>query len=525
MSKFTPSKYQAAVFEFIEKGSGNAVVNAVAGSGKTTTILEAMKLIPSSFSVTYLAFNKAIVEEFKPRVPAHVQVQTLHSLGNSALMKYRRMHLNNYVVSDIVKNMSVSWNDVERDEMYAYTQRVKKLVDLLRINLVANVEELCDLAIKHDIEIINGECDRAFEVVNVMKYANTGQYDFVDMLYMPASVDAIKMPQYDFVFIDECQDLNKAQQALIKKIMKPTSRFIAVGDPRQAIYGFAGADIESFTNLVNQPNTVQLPLSVNYRCGKKVIEYVKNAMPNLPIEAFENAIDGVVVEEASYKSIQDGDYVLCRNVAPLVALCLEFIGQQRKAYIKGGDIGKSLVSLVKKSKKAFVSEMLEWLEKDLVKIYDKLSRQYPSLDREDLEEMPTYRLLNEKITVLETIASAQDITQCFALCTAIESIFADDKDGICFSSVHKAKGLEADNVFIINRDKFMSKRAKKAWQVEQERNLIYVAYTRAKKSLNFVADWTYEKGKDDGTTAAINAKVIKDAVAAVAAVGTPVEKP
>ena len=90
--------------------------------------------------------------------------------------------------------------------------------------------------------------------------------DFTDMIFLPIKF-GVAVKQYDFVFIDECQDLNSCQRELMQKAIKPnTGRFVAVGDPAQAIYGFAGADSDSFKKLCNIPNTIQLPLSVCYRC-------------------------------------------------------------------------------------------------------------------------------------------------------------------------------------------------------------------------------------------------------------------
>ena len=83
MSKW--SEKQEAVFEFVANGTGSAIVEAVAGAGKTTTIVEACNRIPSNQSVLFTAYNKAIADELKTRVPAHVEARTFHSLGNGAV--------------------------------------------------------------------------------------------------------------------------------------------------------------------------------------------------------------------------------------------------------------------------------------------------------------------------------------------------------------------------------------------------------------------------------------------------------
>ena len=99
----------------------------------------------------------------------------------------------------------------------------------------------------------------------------------------------------DFIFIDEAQDLSKAQQQLMLASIEEGGRFIAVGDPRQAINGFCGAMNDSFNQLeVLAQNS--LPLSVNYRCGSNMINLAQEIVPQ--IEAHEGAIEGLKNEIA-----------------------------------------------------------------------------------------------------------------------------------------------------------------------------------------------------------------------------------
>ena len=86
---FKPSKFQQAIYDFITDGKGNAVVSAVAGSGKTTTLLNALKLIPTNKRVLFLAFNKSIAKELQERVPntPNIHVKTVHGFGYSSLLQ------------------------------------------------------------------------------------------------------------------------------------------------------------------------------------------------------------------------------------------------------------------------------------------------------------------------------------------------------------------------------------------------------------------------------------------------------
>lgn len=480
---FTPSKYQQVIFEFIKNGKGNAVINAVAGSGKTTTIVKSLEMIPANTVTYFLAFNKAIVEELKTRVPSTVNVSTLHSVGAKALFKYQKSQLNDKKAYGIMDTLKFDWTDeFGRYPDSEYLGRIKKLVDLYRINLVKDLDELFELAKKHGIEILNGECDRALQVVRAMM-ANKREHDFVDMLYIPAVTDA-PLPKADFIFIDECQDLNKAQQMILRKMMKSTSRFVAVGDPRQAIYGFAGADVESFNNLKALPDTIELQLSVNYRCGKAIVALAQKITPQL--EAAPNTVEGVVDFKASLDQVLDGDMVLCRQNAPLVSACLSFIRDKRKAYVKGGDIGKQLINLIKKSKAKTIDEFEKYMSKQLESIFSRLSKKYPYLEPGDIMEEPAYAVMADKKMVLEAIIDSEQLEAPEELIKWIELIFADEAAGVCFSSIHKSKGLENERVFIMCPELLPHPMAKKAWQIEQEKNLEYVAYTRAKTHLGLI---------------------------------------
>jgi superfamily I DNA/RNA helicase len=222
------------------------------------------------FSLLFLAFNKAIVEELKVKIGdiENVTIKTLHSLGASVVMSTFKSQLNTNkyrtYINDAMKFGAIKPNiKLVEEEILDYKNNIVKLVDLARNTLSTSVQQLEEIAYKYQINIWDNECEMALKVVE-WGVNKTDEIDFTDMIYFP-NVKSLKMPQFDFVFIDECQDLNTAQRELFLKCLKPNGRFIAVGDPRQAIYGFSGADVESFNILKSLPNTTLLPLSVCYR--------------------------------------------------------------------------------------------------------------------------------------------------------------------------------------------------------------------------------------------------------------------
>ena len=489
----TYSKYQTAVFDFIKEGTGNAVINAVAGAGKTFTITKALELIPDTQRVLFLAFNKHIVEELKVKLAnigkRNVDVMTLHSYGMKTINKNIKSFLDNDKIWKICDEKYKSWN-VAEDIASGYIGRVKRLVELAKLNLVDDQDNLYDLAGKHDIEILNGEVDNALQVKSIAD-RNTRTFDFNDMIYYPVKF-SMKSEQYDWVFIDECQDLSSCQQELMKKAIKPTGRFVAVGDPRQCIYGFAGADINSFNNLAGLPNTTQLPLSMTYRCAKSVVEHARQIVPH--IEALPEAEDGIVRFDGKLMDIQSADMVLSRVNRPLITLCIKMLGEGKKAYVKGKDIGLNLANMLKKTKKSNIDDAYEIMELERTKMLAKMISR--GMKREDAENSLVIQTYQQKLDAIDALSVGTNSVQ--EVINRIERIFSDKSEGVCLSTVHKAKGLEANRVFIVEPETMPAPWVKKPWEMEQEANIHYVAITRARKELVYIPETeftTYEKKK------------------------------
>lgn len=819
---FEPSKYQAKVYDFITDDEGNAVINAVAGSGKTTTLIEALKKIPSSASVQFLAFNKSIKGEIQQRVNdigvTNTTVNTCHGFGFLTILnslehapeidnlKYRKLlraifdyvstedskHIDPYKIKGddmgLVWSFDVDWEEV--DNKLEFSRRILQLANLGRMNLTTDVQNLESIAEKYNISLFNDEAKLASNLVKLAdKFLDT--IDFTDMIYLPNKMN-MSCQKFDWVFIDECQDLNAAQRELMLKSMHPNSRFIAVGDKHQcqprgtkilmsngiekniedlevgdkvvsyeprkksgfygflptsnlyerynkscaevlevehhwaitdmytikggkylsrytfnhkcmakfnlensngafivylmqkngnfrvgiyplfhkegntnsfglsarcrtenadkgwildiyetreeayeneqiisykfgipqlrfldntkannqdsidfiwesinqnndlylkavkllksknkdinlpfwvngekkyysrnsfrpyhacnlfakymdigifdettfipnkpkkiipikidsidiekdayietfslkvsreelyvadkilthnSIYGFAGADADSFDKLVNLPNTKTLPLSTCYRCGSDIIKQAQNIVPQ--IEAFEKNGKGYVNFDGKIADIKDGDMVLCRNTYPLVKMCLGFLKAGIKATIMGGDIGKSLINMVKDTNQKEMDKVFDGLYHTLDTTLKRIMRA-DNCTAEDAREHIEYVNAEEKIQVIEAIYEAGDTAE--TVIKKLEGIFNDvTKDGIILSTIHKSKGLEAERVFIIHPERMPSKFATQEWELVQEDNLRYVAYTRAKNLLSFVRDFDAYKGRE-----------------------------
>lgn len=479
------SDYQKNIFDFVEKSSGNSVVEAVAGSGKTTTSIHAMKYVPAWMDTIFVAFNKSIVEELEKRVPDGVTVKTMHSLGWSAIKR----HYGNDV--QLVERKAFShaeklFYQLRNNKWYwGYLYNIIKLADIVRQSIEFDEDVVEEAMEKHGITILTG--DEPEHVVKLIKSmaGDVDVFDFTDMIFFPAINSDIRLPKYDFVFIDELQDLNRAQQVMIEKMFAKNSRFMGVGDSRQAIYGFRGSDSHSFRRFREIPNTSGLPLSICYRCGKSIVEEAQKIVPH--IEWYSNQIDGKV-RTGDIHEISEGDWVICRNVKPLVILAFVLIADGKKARIRGKEIGDNLISLIQSAGVNIQSVCIRLLKSKR----DTLAQQFVEKYKMEKPEFhPKIVSMDENISIIEYLFNkvGGDVTRVIKF---LQDTFSNDKSDITLSTIHKAKGLENDRVFFLRPDLIPSRFAVNDWQKEQEYNLKYVAITRAKKELIYIDDFPFE---------------------------------
>ena len=482
-------------YGFTLNGNGRFLLGDFTITHNTTTIVEAVKLLPKDKSIMFLAFNKHIQEELKTKLPEYVRCYTTYGLGTAAIKrKYGdKIEFDEFKVDKIIQTKAKTW-DLESefegdDEISLYLTQIKKLVNMCRLTLTIKPEFIPYIADRYDINI-----KKSRDIKRVLKVLDTSTndrkyFDYTDMVYLPAIDNSIWMFPQDYVFVDECQDLSFCQIRIIEKLLKKnkstgkyTGRLISVGDFFQGVYGFNGASEKSFEWFEKFPKTKVLPLSVSFRCSKNVIKKAQEIVPD--IQALENAPDGVVRDGDVLSEAKSGDFVLCRTTMPLVKLFFEFLVQNKKAIIKGSDIGLQLIDLI--GKITTLDKLKTFWNNELAKF------------RKDLKsdgilnpcEHSGYTALSDKVSALLFLANlADDIP---GLKTSIKTIFTDEIQGICLSTVHKIKGLEADRVFIIRPD-LLPMQNVKPWQYIQEKNLEYVAITRAKRELIYDRIWKDEK--------------------------------
>lgn len=494
---FTPSPYQEKIFDFIIHGNGNAVISAKAGSGKTSTCVTAIKLIKPKNKVMFLAFNKSVAEELSQKLKDYpnVEVRTSHGLGFAIIrknvegeveldeFKYRR-----YIKSNISELTTIDVT-LTKNQLYNYIESICALVDFARFNLAQTAEEVKSLAVKYDVPIFFDECD---VVIKVLEWGKTelNSIDYTDMVWLPVELSMnARFFQKDFIFIDECQDQSLMSIELFLKCFKRGTRFIAMGDEDQCINTFCGSSEEAFQYMKDYPKTTQFDLPICYRCPKTVVELAKTLVPG--IKCREDAPKGDIIEKCWTSSLQSGDMVLCRSKAPLLKVYTKLLRKGIQCYIKGQDIGTNLKKLIEE---VDIEELNTNLKSDgvFVRLYDNLFEirnklmESKGLDYQDATL--TNYITNRYDMIKALTVLAENYTTKTELLSHIDEIFDETREGVILSTIHKAKGLEADNVYILCNSSMPSSLAKKEWEKNAEQNLIYVAYTRAKKKLGFISE-------------------------------------
>jgi len=522
-----PTPEQVAFFENVAHGTGNVQLRAVAGSGKSTTIEWALEYLPETAHAAIFAFNKPIADAMKDRVPEGVTASTIHSLCYTAA-KERFPRLRNrkaivgskcyFLLTDPYKD-AVKRAKQERDErkiehaqdeldhLYEVAKHVLDLVSVWKAVRVESADKMTDdkldsLSNYYGIPT-NGDRDFIFEQARRVLAESDAQVewkiDFDDMIRVVAQGIAPAHTTYTHIMIDEAQDLNHTQIVAVLKFADSKTRVFACGDPNQSIYGFRGADAQAMPHLRDMLDAQIMTLSVTWRCPRSHVALAQKLVPE--ITAAPNAIEGEIRVESMrtfYATVQQPSLVLCRCNAPMIEPVYALIRQGVKAAIMGKDLGEGLVKLLKK-----VQKSAKLLDHDLSGILVELA-EYARAEIERLESRDqgnSAQLLEDRV---ETIyALSEDCTTVADFEAKVDQVFDDKRTAVTFSTVHRAKGLEAEYVYILAPELMPHPRAEQDWERAQERNLLYVAWTRSKNTIVFLrssktdkAQWALESAHD-----------------------------
>jgi superfamily I DNA/RNA helicase len=475
------------------------IIKALAGTGKTTTIIEALKVLPRGKKVAFVCFSKIIADELFTKVPRGVRTATLHSLGGQAIVRHTKRQIKELLDQDKVAKML--------PPMAAPLVRsaTLKLVSLCKNTLTEPTNEnLVGLAAEYGIELE----ESAKAICNLVRMCLTksksdlGTIDFDDMLYLPV-VLGLPIEKFDVLFVDESQDLNRVQQEMV---LTSGARVILVGDEHQAIYRFRGADARSMANMqrmleeTNRPVKV-LPLTVTRRCPPVVVELAQSIVPEFecPQDLWiryaawkaagaegEPDLDFGEVVRSSKLEFMRSHMVLCRTNAPLVSAAYQLIANNVPVKIQGREFGQDLAKLIKRHAAPHDTvvdlgvRLSEWRAKEVTRLTADPNKA--------ISNEAKLQVLADKCDCIDALCQGMETVQ--QVLDRINLIFADVQAGadrtkfVLMSTVHRAKGLESHIVHIIHPELMPHPSAVKDEEIEQEMNLKYVAYTRAIQELH-----------------------------------------
>ena len=402
--------------------------------------------------------------ELKDKAPSYVECATLHSLGFRTIkQKFGNVQLDNFKTYKIAESLSRKDNDVITE--------ICRTVSLCKAHLIDTPDKIDQLIDEFDIETFTiTRSDFISFVIKTLSECkkDTKTIDYDDMVWFPF-VYNLSIGKYDVIFVDECQDLSKNMIAMILKAKKIDGRIIFTGDKFQSLYKFRGADSNSVNNILNLTGAKTLPLSISYRCPKKIVELCNKYVPEM--EYAPNAKDGEILNiklSNLEKEVKPGCIVLSRTNAPTIKLAMQFIRHGIKANIRGRDIGNGLSFLVKRSNAKTVDKFQSWIDKWYEKERQRL-----------LEKRYDTSVIDDKYECINNLCEASNSID--ELKQNINDLFsdADENNIVLFSTVHKFKGFQRDNVFILDYTFF-------AENSQEEKNVRYVALSRTKDKLYFV---------------------------------------
>jgi hypothetical protein len=543
------SEYQQNIFKAITP-QHNMIIEAVAGSGKTTTIVEIVQLLKKRRLVSgnngsglVCAFNKHIEITLSQKIKGtKFQSKTLNAIGHGILTRRSYPHkvsienkkyyqicaeLENYftpshlrslglkeLVNHEFKNINNALQRLKWRKKPDYPYVFDEFIDFVEVvntcrkeyskhNL--SINDLVNLMSEYPLEISSYLVDKevhlsvALQAINKALYYGIRAYldqniiDFTDQLWLPLTLGFTPVKKYDWIIVDESQDLNLNQARLIKTLGCPGSTYIFVGDSQQSIYLFNGAKPDCMSLLKKYFNCTEYPLSLCYRCPPNHLELVKKYNPNIQAFKQENGLikdlNKTEVRELVKHCYQNQIEIILisrLNYIFFDLLCMVGFEDKVKVSLLGADLGKELIKLARKilanvnlKKSAEVSETL----KEYVEYYSN--------------QMDSTRA--DYCKCLLTIWQYVKPTSFTELSTQLSSIIIAD-GVIKFGSIHRAKGTEAEHVVILGDNLLPyspTNRKLTAIEIEQEKHLTYVARTRSKENLYLVEQITTSNEDED----------------------------
>lgn len=471
-------------------------VIARAGSGKTTSSIQAMRMMleqDGSQQIRYGVFNKSNADEMEAKTPnKSINFGTFHSFGFRDLRA-----MNNRVFLDSNKPKMI-WDQLKNEkptplwEWRSSAQRLAtrlkefpvmaqepgglndenldfaiELADLAEIPLGQHPDEIADLAYR-----MLWKSQELFYSHNVI--------DFDDMVYLPW-MTGCKAGFVDSFFIDEAQDLNGVQLAMVERYRRDGARVISIGDDRQSIYGWRGADPKAMEKI-RTSTTLRKGLTITFRCPWSHVQEANLIVPDL--EAAPNAKDGEVIEEEGdydrfVEDLKPGDMVICRTNAPLVKVFRRCLAKRIPAIIRGKDCSAALLELHDKIAGMMPMNLVAY--RMFLNTWE--TERLKELRSREAADSAIESIVDKAAAIREISESCSSIPEVETVIRSFQSAIGHKSQIVTLSTIHKAKGDEAERIHFLDvpdPTDYARSKPRPPWVGIQLVNLRYVALTRSK---------------------------------------------
>lgn len=471
----------------IINSSGNIKINAVAGSGKTTTIIEYSKSRPKKNKILYLAFNRSVKTEAEQRFGSigldNVKVETAHSLAYKNTVfrfnyKVKSQGYKTYEVAEILKLRRrkekhfelIAANHINRFVNYFCNSKAKKVNQLNYLDVVS--DPLAIEFVQKNYDYIEKQA-REF-----LAKMDKGETEITHDFYLKKFQLSYPNLGYDFILFDEGQD---ASPAMLDVFLNQPATKVIVGDSHQQIYSWRFA-----VNSLESVDFTRFPLTISFRFPQDIA--------NLAVEIlkWKNLLDAKEILPIKGTGGKEGNKLkatLARTNLGLLSKAIDFVTEKSKPqtlYFEGNvnsyfysDDGASLFDVLN-----LYNHNHDMIKDNLIKSMNDFS---------ELEEYVEKTEDTQLAMLVEIVKKYEnDLPRLIRLIR--DSTVENKKDAkMIFSTVHRSKGMEYESVFLHN-DFISQKKIKRLVEkqnevpidvakINEEVNILYVAVTRAINNL------------------------------------------
>jgi F-box protein, helicase, 18 len=475
----------------IISSKGNSKINAVAGSGKTTTLIEYAKARSDNGNILYLAFNKSVKIEAEKKFAeagvTNVQIETAHSLAYHHIVKgtnYRVKREGTYRTQEIAEILGLN-SLGEKHLEFVLANHINKFATYFCNSSKAKVQELeyedilFDAKARQFAQSFRNDIYKQTRLL--LSKMDKGEIELTHDFYLKKFQQSRPRLYYDFILFDEGQD---ASEAMLDVFLNQTAIKVIVGDTHQQIYGWRYA--------VNSLEKVDFPdyyLSSSFRFDNEIASLATRI---LKWKRHYQKAERIIINGFADNEKIETRAVLARTNIALLVKAIELIIEKRevsKVYFEGrietytyADDGASIYDVLN----------LHLNKHHLIK--DKLIASMQNTG--DLKEY-IEKTEDAQLDLILKVVEKYEADLPNYIKTIKENHLENNdkaKAEIIFSTVHRCKGMEYDEVTLTNdfitEEKLLKQleendvKKLNLAKISEEINLLYVAVTRTRNKLN-----------------------------------------